>query len=479
MSTASEVKIWSPGSPRRALFLGCPVFECLLHGTRGSGKTEDQLIDFAQHVGKGFGAAWKGILFRQTYPQLAEVITRSHSIFRQVWPASKLKYNQQSHEWTWATGEVLRLRYAKGEKDYWEYHGHEYTWLGLDELTNWPTPNLYLSLFSIVRSAVKGIPLRVRPTTNPWGLGHSWCKKRFIDTGPPGTVTREESTDPVTGEKRYLERTHIKTTILDNPALLRADPSYYSRLQVQGDTKRRAWLDGDWNISAGGILDGFWDADVHKIEPFEIPKSWKVDRTFDWGSSSPYSVGFWAESDGSEVTLKNGERRHFPRGTLFRVAELYGWNGSPNEGTGETSSQIASRVIEVERGSAMFAGREVKPGSADPSIFDVRDGRSIASEMAANGVRWERAATGPGSRKSGYDLLKSRLIASKKWPMEEPGIFVFSTCEDGWLRTVPYLPMDEKNKDDTDPSAEDHAADETRYRLLGVSYASGAVPLWY
>ena len=58
------------------------------------------------------------------------------------------------------------------------------------------------------------------------------------------------------------------------------------------------------------------------LKPFEIPKTWTKDRSFDWGSSKPYSVGFWAESDGTNVVMTDGTTRSFPRVTLFRIAEI-------------------------------------------------------------------------------------------------------------------------------------------------------------
>ena len=80
---------WQPHPGSQTLFLACPVTECLYEGTRGPGKTDALLVDFAQHVGQGFGASWRGILFRQSYPQLADVVSKSKRIFRQVFPDAR------------------------------------------------------------------------------------------------------------------------------------------------------------------------------------------------------------------------------------------------------------------------------------------------------------------------------------------------------------------------------------------------------
>ncbi|MCL1894815.1 MAG: hypothetical protein FWG02_11410 [Holophagaceae bacterium] len=63
-------------------------------------------------------------------------------------------------------------------------------------------------------------------------------------------------------------------------------------------------------------------------------------------------------------------------------------------------------------------------------------------------------------------MLRTHLESSlKKNEMEHPGIFIFDSCLD-WIRTVPVLPRDEDDPEDINTDAEDHAYDETRYRLI-------------
>jgi hypothetical protein len=214
---------------------------------------------------------------------------------------------------------------------------------------------------------------------------------------------------------------------------------------------------------AGGMFDDVWRPGRHVISPFPIPSSWRVDRTFDWGSSKPFSVGWWAESDGTEAP--NG--RTYPRGTLFRIAEWYGWNGHPNQGLKMLTVDVAKRIVRIEnelRERRLIVSK-VHPGPADNSIYDVENGASLANDMAAHGVSWTRADKSPGSRKTGAEKLRARLTASLQSPMEDPGMFIFDTCRH-WIRCVPVLPRDPIDTDDIDSSAEDHNYDETRYRLL-------------
>lgn len=435
-----------PGSQQT--FLACPIFEVLYEGTRGPGKTDSLLMDFAQFVGRGFGPAWRGILFRRHYPDLEEVEVKSKKWFYRMFPGAE--YKSQQHRWVWPTGEHLLFRYADKPDDYWNYHGHEYPWIGWDELTAWATDDLYMSMMTVCRSSHPGVPRHYRATCNPYGPGHNWIKLRHIDPAPRLQVVTDE---------QGRERVCIHGSILENLILLRNDPGYLKNLQAQAGAKRKAWLEGDWDIVAGGMFDDVWDPGVHVVNPFDVPRTWRIDRSFDWGSARPYSVGFWAESDGCDVVLPYGCRRPTQRGDLFRIAELYGWTGKPNEGTRELATEVARKIVSFER----ILKRQVNAGPADSAIFAVDNGNSIAGDMEKVGVRWLAADKRSGSRVNGWEIMRDKLKNATSH--EGPGMYVFDTCRQ-FIRTVPVAPRDERNPDDLDTSAEDHIADETRYRCL-------------
>lgn len=463
---------WAPMPGSQEAFLECPIFEVLYEGTRGPGKTDALLMDFAQHVGQGYGEDWRGILFRKTYKQLVDVVAKSKKWFARIFPHAT--FNESNMTWTWPTGEQLLLRYMDKPSDYDNYHGHAYPWIGFEELTTWASPDCYKVMMSCCRSTRPGMPRKYRATTNPYGKGHNWVKKRFNlpvpETRMVGKVIPGEGPDAEAQLRNA--RVAIRGRLRENIVLLHADPDYPNKLEqsARNPSERAAWIDGSWDITAGGMIDDIWEAKVHVVEPFPIPASWKVDRSFDWGSSKPWSCGFWAESDGSTVELPNGKTLHTVRGDLFRVAELYGalvTNGEvqENEGTRMTAAEVAKRIAGAER--KLFPKRRVMPGPADSSIFSKENNMSIAVDMAKEGIRWTAADKSPGSRKNGWEKLRSMLKAAlpvERGVREEPGIFVFTTCRQ-FLRTVPVLPRCEKDLDDVDTEAEDHIADEVRYRI--------------
>ena len=52
------------------------VPELFFGGAVGGGKSDFMLGDFGQDVPR-YGAAWKGIIFRKSYPQLEELVQRA------------------------------------------------------------------------------------------------------------------------------------------------------------------------------------------------------------------------------------------------------------------------------------------------------------------------------------------------------------------------------------------------------------------
>lgn len=461
--------IAQPGS--QALFLACPVFEVLYEGTRGPGKTDTLLMDYAQHVGAGHGPAWRGLLFRQTHPQLADVIAKSKRWYPLIFGSDGCEFSESKSTWSFADGEQLLLRQALVPDDYWNYHGHEYPWIAWEELTNWMDDVLYKRMMSCSRSSRQGMPRKYRATCNPYGRGHNWVKARFRLPEMRGRVIRTP------GEP---DRVAIHGHIDENRVLLAAEPDYLDKIRAaaRNPSELAAWLEGSWDVVAGGMFDDVWQASHHVLPEFRVPRSWRVDRAMDWGSSRPFSVGWWAQSDGSDVVLPEQpadpgrgiplplpERRmRTVAGDMFRVGEWYGWTGKPNEGVKMTPARVAEgiRSREVQLG----LGGRVMPGPADSAIFSSEPGQpSVAQEMEPYGVRWMRADKGPGSRLAGWEMVRQYMERGTDPGRDRPGMFVVGDRCPNFLRTVPTLPRDDDNLDDVDTDAEDHVGDEVRYRV--------------
>ncbi len=380
----------------------------------------------------------------------------------------KINYSKNVIEWS--NGSKLFLRHCQHEKDVNKYIGVEIHVLMIDEMTQW-SEQMYRTLRSCVRMVGVKVPEeyknkfpRILGSSNPGDIGHTWVKHTFIDYQARYEISKTPK------EEGGMLRQFIPALMTDNPSLMKDDPGYIDKLEGIGRPELiEAYRDGNWDIIAGGAVDDVFDRTVHEIKPFDIPRHWRVDRSFDWGSSKPYSVGFWAESDGQPVKLRDGTVKTFPRGTLFRIAEKYGWNGKPDEGTKQLAVDIARTIVQIQKQLFQTYGVAVRPGPADNSIHDVVNGSCIADDMKRVGVKWTRSDKGPGSRKNGLEKLRAVLTAAKEPRMEEPGLFVFNTCTH-WLRTVPVIPRSKTDPEDVATDSEDHAYDETRYRLMGEKH---------
>jgi hypothetical protein len=313
----------------------------------------------------------------------------------------------------------------------------------------------------------KGLFPRILYTANPGGVSHHFFKSNFVNYGS-GHVYRAPE------DEGGMLREYIPSSLRDNKALMLSDPDYAKRLLGLGSSALvRGMLDGDWDaLSSGGFTD-VWDSRAHIIGSFKVPSSWRVDRAYDYGSSSPAACVWFAESDGDGTIIvgkrEDGSDRELevPKGTIFIIGELYLANAR-REGLRLTASEQATRILEYEGGiiRGLIGEREVSVGPADSAIFVSEPGHtSVADEMGRLGVKFCRAIKVSGSRVQGVQLMRQRLLASKVGNLEVGGIYICSNCIHT-IRTVPELQSAEGNDDDVDTHGEDHIWDCIRYRIL-------------
>lgn len=462
--------------PKQRVAFESEATELLYGGAAGGGKS---------HLFRRAAIAWceriaglQVYIFRRTFPDLFKNHMEGPGSFP-VLLAAALQAGRARIDWSknqirlfhpGKPDSVIHLCHCQHEKDVYNYQGAEIHVLIIDELTHW-TRKMYTFLRSRVRIGglkvpawLRGVFPRILNGANPGGIGHNWVKADFIDLSPPMAIAR------MADEQGGMLRQFIPAKLSDNPTMEQNDPLYRARLRgIHDPALAEAMEEGNWDIVSGGMFDDVWKRPVHAVEPFFIPPTWRIDRAFDWGSSKPFSVGWWAESDGSPATLADGTLRHFPRGTLVRVAEWYGCKpGQPNEGLKMLAVDIAKGIVARELLWREQLKWRVEPGPADSSIYDVENGNCIADDMKLAGVTWTKANKGPGSRKNGWERLRMFLKQGRDHGRELPGLYVFTTCVQ-FIRTVPVLPRDERLYDDVDTNAEDHVGDETRYRVLAAA----------
>ena len=478
--------VWEPLPGPQTFLITCPVFETFFGGSRGGGKSDGVLGEWATHA-QEYGENAIGLCVRRERTQLTELIERSKILY---FPLGA-KFNEQDKMWRFSNGARLRFAYLENDKDAESYQGHSYTRILVEELGGFPTPDPIIKLMATLRSGT-GVPCRFIATGNPGGPGHNWIKQRYIDPAPGGfKIIKTNTKDPFTGTDITKERVFIPSTIQDNKYT--NTPEYIGNLQLSGGPELvKAWLMGDWKVTLGAYYPE-WDVTRHVIKTFRIPNHWTRFMSMDWGSASPFSVGWWAVvPDGYNSNLdvpsevwklyqKDDERLYFPPGSIIRYKEWYGSKtvsvNSIKEGTNKGIKLTAEQVAEgiMERELTEPKNQDLRPDIAyrvaDPKMFSWDSGPSISERMGnppynivlqkADNKRTQRTGA-----MGGWDILRQRLVGEEGVPT----IFFMDNCIDA-IRTLPALQHDDKKLEDVDSSGEDHAPDEIRYACMSRPYS--------
>lgn len=438
--------IWKP-QEKQAAFMQRWEHEALYGGAAGGGKTDALLIEALRQVHIPY---YRGILFRKTIPQLADMVDRSITLYKGAFP--RAKFNGNKHCWTFPDGAKIYFGYMQSARDKTNYQGKSYDFIGFDELTHF-TWEEYSYMLSRNRPHGPGTRVYMRAATNPGGIGHGWVMNRFIAPAPPLTTMYQDMTvqDPAGKTIRMRKsRVFVPASVFDNQVLLDNDPSYLANLAQMDEADKQALLYGDWNVFAGQVFREWVDDPkayqtrlwTHVIEPFRVPEHWRILMAFDWGFTKPFSVGWFAVDE---------------NGRYYHIREHYGWNGTPNTGVEWTPQEIARRILDIEQSDPNLRGRRISR-VADPSIFGGHV--SQADAMGREGVYFTKA---DNTRLAGKMQVHYRLRFND---VGVPMLYVFNTCQQ-FIRTFKALVYDETNVEDVESRRqEDHIYDMLRYACM-------------
>ncbi len=410
-------------------FLAASEREVFYGGARGGGKSYAMLIDPLRYCDR---QKHRCLLIRRSMPELRDLINHSQQLYPKAYPGAK--WREQEKEWRFPSGAKIEFGYAENTTDALRYQGQSYTWIGIDELPQYPNADIYNFLRSSLRSVDPEIPVYMRATGNPGNVGSTWVKEMFVDPATPNERFSINIQTPV--GNRSITRRFIPAKLQDNPYLMQTE-DYYIMLASLPEVQRKQFLEGDWGAYEDAAFPEFNRA-VHVVEPFDIPRNWHRFRSCDWGYSSPACVLWFA------IDFDNN---------LWIYRELYTKK--------VVADAFARKVLEMEH------GEYIRYGVLDSSTWARRGdvGPSIAETMITAGCRWRPSDRSPRSRINGKLELHKRLSVRDKGDKKQPSLFVFDNCIN-LIRTLPLLPCDKNNPEDVDTHTEDHAYDALRYGCM-------------
>lgn len=338
------------------------------------------------------------------------------------------KYNSSSGVLTLANGSTIVIGHFQKESDIDAYLGLEYDVIIVEEATTLTWTKVE-AILTCLRTSRQDWRPRAYFTTNPGGVGHKWFKKMFWIPYKKG----EES------DTRF-----IPATARDNKML---DAEYVrTKLETLSGWKRKAWLDGDFEIDAGLFFSNF-SPEVHVIKRWvSLPGGARFVLSLDHGWTHPTAAHLGMVYDGKKYIVDEygGSRVQVKDHAQGIKDMLKRWGLE----TGDMSSIVAGHDIWAKRD----------------------EGKCIADTYSEHGIDWDHAKVdriqGAGAFLDGFGDTENEI---------EPTLYLFDTCP-VLAEQLSYLEHDPKRPDDVlkvDAANEEDAENDDPGRGGDDYYDSG------
>lgn len=416
-------------------------------------KARYTLFGGAKAGGKSFASRYLGILLSLKYEGCQTLIIRR--TFGELYnnfvvpmrkilnvydenPANRFaEYKSDRKEFIFPNSSRITLGMADNDKEVGKHQGISYDIIIFDEAAL--IPQNYHEDIVISNRLTGNIPVkydfqpRAYYTANPGGVGHQWVKKMFIDNpevNKPGS-----------------EHAFIPSNVYDNDFYMQNDPDYVKKLEALPEKKRRALLYGDWDAFEGQFFEEF-DRDVHVIEPFVIPKDWRIYRTRDYGLDM--LACYWIAVD-----FENN---------AYVFKELYE-SGLIVSEAGKKINDMTTEPIYMDIAPPDLYNKNSQTGKSAVDIFREESGHYLTK--------------GNNDRVNGWLAVKEWLaFITDSQGKKYPKLRIFKNCTN-LIRTLPLLIYSDKNPNDvaTEPHEISHAPDSLRYFCASWTFAPNFMPM--
>lgn len=298
--------VFAPASPAQEQFLTSEADITFYGGAAGAGKSHCLLgsfLKFCHHP------RTRGVIFRRTTKQISNpggLMDSAINLFKKVDP--KLKVRMRDLELIFSSGATLKFAYLDNPSDRYNFQGAELTFIGFDEIQQLDEDNV-MYLLSRLRSTTVDYKKQVVATGNPDydAFIRHWVEFALDERGIPirkevypmrymvqvagGNLvwadTREEL-EVVYGsgdESGILSFKFIPGTIYDNPPLMKADPTYVSKLKALPRVEMERLLLGSWYARAEA--SGLFKRDWCQMVPYPNGRARQRVRSWDFAFSKP------------------------------------------------------------------------------------------------------------------------------------------------------------------------------------------------
>lgn len=401
-------------TPKQREFHECTAPNCILEGSRGTGKSFAIRMD--AHLRALAVPGYTYLIIRRTFPELH----KSHLKF--IDAEMKLlggTYNNTNAIAKYPNGSVGFFTHCENDDDVMKLLSSEYAAVFIDEMTTFAQEQITKIGTCARVPEGSGLTAIIRGGTNPIGIGADYVNAYYVakDVDP--------ADDPDYDPRDYVA---IHTILSDNAHL--DQEQYRKRFSGLPAHVRQAWLDGEW------VVEGAYFADFHprvQNQPWHvIPQLPRVDgnylldipwiriyRAVDWGFFPDPAVCLWI------AILPSGREIIFKEKTWYR-----------------TTAKQVSDDIKTES-----EGMRIAETFCDPTMFSNSEatGHSVGDIFEMNGVPLTRSVN--DRRAAGYAIHEHLNLV-----MEDglPKVQIWQP--DKWqgctmlIKTFPMLRVDKNDK---------------------------------
>jgi terminase large subunit-like protein len=415
--------LWEPKTKAQLWALNSRAEILLFGGAAGSLKTETLVMDAVREADN---PNLNAIIFRESYPQVADILRKCRRLLSGSWYWAKYISNEHAFifprnlsamravalrndqrgkgeaplpmpEPIYDRGATLKLGYLGSDEDCAQHDGQEYSFIGFDESTH-HTDSQIRYLLSRLRSTDPSLFLRMRLASNPGNIGHAWHMKVFIgeecphcrpnsdrirkpftvydDAVFPDGTPVNHTTEFVPG----LVTDHAFFADLHNPEA--GNEPYIRRLRLQKPAFAKALAEGCWGLFQGqyftcwdesrgqDVLEGYREPDLRMVIPFaQAPvKYWHHHFLgIDWGVGSSQAA--------SVLCVRTPPDAYFRNGRIYVLKELALPESNLDEYAAEFLRHLVIPDLEGNR-------RKIEATFMGPDSWnDYGHGHSIASQF--------------------------------------------------------------------------------------------------